>query len=92
VPELPTVAESALPGFESNQWWAVSGPAGMSTPIVSRLNAEVNRVLRTDDIRKRFALEGAEPVGGSPNDLAAYIKNDFEKWGAVIRSVGIQGE
>ncbi len=92
VPELPTVAESALPGFESNQWWAVSGPAGMPTGVVTRLNSEVDRLLRTDDIKKRFALEGAEPVGGSPAELAAYIKNDFEKWGAVIRAVGIKGE
>jgi tripartite-type tricarboxylate transporter receptor subunit TctC len=91
-PELPTVAESALPGFESNQWWAVSAPAGTSAAIVTRLNTELQRILRADDIKKRFALDGAVPVGGMPNDLAAYIKNDYEKWGAVIRSIGIKGE
>ena len=90
--ELPTVAEAALPGFESNQWWAVSGPAGMPAPIVTRLNTELERLLRGDDIKKRFALEGAEQDGGTPAELAAYIKNDFEKWGAVIRSIGIRGE
>jgi tripartite-type tricarboxylate transporter receptor subunit TctC len=90
--DLPTVSETALPGFESNQWWAVSGPAGLPAPIVARLNTELDRILRTDDIRKRFAVDGAEPVGGTPGELAAYIKNDFEKCGAVIRAVGIKGE
>jgi tripartite-type tricarboxylate transporter receptor subunit TctC len=91
-PELPTVSEAALPGFESNQWWAVSGPAGMPASIVTRLNSELERILRSNDIRKRFAVDGAEPVGGTPGELAAYIKNDFEKWGAVIRSAGVKGE
>jgi len=90
--ELPTVAETALPGFESNQWWAVSGPAGMPAALVARLNTELERILRTDDIKKRFAVDGAEPVGGTPGDLATYIKNDYEKWGAVIRGAGIRGE
>ncbi len=91
-PELPTVAEAGLPGFESNQWWAVSGPAGMPAPIVSRLNTELERILRADDTRKRFALDGAEPAGGTPADLAAYIRNDYEKWGAVIRAAGIKSD
>jgi len=91
-PDVPTVAESGLPGFESNQWWAVSGPAGLPAPIVNRLNAELNRILRTDDMRKRLAADGAEPAGGTPGELAAYIKSDYEKWGAVIRRVGIKAE
>jgi tripartite-type tricarboxylate transporter receptor subunit TctC len=91
-PEVPTVAESGLPGFESNQWWAVSGPAGVPAPIVNRLNAELNRILRTDDMRKRLAADGAEPAGGTPGELAAYIRSDYEKWGAVIRRVGIKAE
>ena len=90
--ELPTVSEAALPGFESNQWWALSGPAGLPPAVVSRLNGELERILRTDDIRKRFALEGAEPVGGTPDSLATYIRNDYEKWGTVIRAIGIRGE
>ena len=91
-PELSTVAEAALPGFESNQWWAVSGPAGLPVAVVSRLNTELERILRTDDIKKRFAVDGAEPLSGTPAELAAYIKNDYEKWGAVIRGVGIKAE
>jgi tripartite-type tricarboxylate transporter receptor subunit TctC len=91
-PAVPTVSESGLPGFESNQWWAVSGPAGLPAPIVDRLNAELNKIVRTEDVKKRLAAEGAEPGGGTPAELAAYIRKDYEKWGAVIRTVGIKGE
>ena len=91
-PELPTVAEASLPGFESNQWWALSGPAGMAQPVVSRLNAELGRVLHTDDMKKRFAVDGAEPVSSAPAELSAYIKAEYEKWGAVVVSAGIKSE
>lgn len=91
-PDVPTVAESGLPDFESNQWWAVSGPAGMPAPIVNRLNTDLNKILRTDEMRKRLAADGAQPGGGTPAELAAYIRRDYEKWGTVIRTVGIKGE
>ena len=91
-PNVPTIAESGLPDFESNQWWAVSGPAGMAAPIVGRLNADLNKILRTEEMRKRLAEDGAEPGGGTPAELAAYIMRDYEKWGTVIRAVGIKGE
>ena len=70
----------------------MSGPAGMHTAVVSRLNAELNKIVRTDDVKKRLAADGAEPGGGTPAELAAYIRKDYEKWGAVIRTVGIKGE
>ena len=91
-PQLPTVAEAALPGFESSQWWGLYGPAGLPTTIVTRLNAELNKILRSADIKKRFAADGAEPGSGTPNDLAVYLKNDYEKWGKVIRAAGIKSE
>ena len=91
-PNVPTVSESGLPGFESNQWWAVSGPAGLPAPVINRLNADLNKILRTDEMKKRFAADGAESGGGTPAELAAYIKKDYEKWGALIRTVGIKGE
>ncbi len=91
-PELPTVAESGLPGFESNQWWALSGPAGMAQPVVSRLNTELDRALRTDDMKRRFATDGAEPVSSTPAELSTYIKAEYEKWGAVVVNAGIKGE
>ena len=86
-PELPTIAEAALPGFESTQWWGAYGPAGLPAAIVTRLNTELDRILRTEDIRKRFSHDAVEPAGGSPEDLARYLKDDYGKWGKVIRAV-----
>jgi tripartite-type tricarboxylate transporter receptor subunit TctC len=91
-PNLPTVAESALPGFESTQWWGVYGPSGMNPEIVTRLNVELNSILRAAETKKRLAADSAEPAGGTPSELAAYHKADLEKWGKVIRSAGIKGE
>jgi tripartite-type tricarboxylate transporter receptor subunit TctC len=91
-PHLPTVAESGLPGFESTQWWGVYGPAALPAEIVDRLNAALNRILRMPDIKKSLAQDSAEPAGGTPAQLAAYHKADYEKWGQVIRSAGIKGE
>ena len=89
-PELPTVAEAALKGFESSQWWGLYGPAGLPAAIVEKLNAAGNKVLATDDIKKALALDGAEPSGGTPAALAAYHKADYEKWGKVITTAGIK--
>jgi tripartite-type tricarboxylate transporter receptor subunit TctC len=89
-PELPTVAEAALPGFESSQWWGLYGPAGLPAPIVERLNTATNKVLSTEDIRKALAVDGAAPSGGTPAALAAYHKADYEKWGRVIAKANIK--
>jgi len=91
-PQLPTVAEAALPGFESSQWWGLYGPAGVAAGIVTRLNTELNNIFRMSDVKKRLAADGAEPAGGTPNDLAVYLRNDYEKWGKVVRAAGIRGE
>ncbi len=91
-PELPTVAEAALPGFESNQWWGIYGPAGMPAAVAGKLNAELNKVLHAADIRKRLAADGAQPAGGTPDDLATYLRQDYEKWGKVIKAARIAGE
>ena len=89
-PELPTVAEAALPGFESSQWWGLYAPAGLSGSIVGRLNAETNKVLKTEDVRKRLAADGAEAAGGTPAQLAAFHKADFEKWAKVVKAAGVK--
>jgi tripartite-type tricarboxylate transporter receptor subunit TctC len=91
-PELPTVAEAALPGFESTQWWGLYGPAGLPAGIVGKLNEQVNRILGNADIRQRLAADATEPLGGTPADLAAYLKADYERWGKVVRDAGIRPE
>ena len=91
-PNLPTVAEAALPGFESSQWWGLYGPAKLPPGIVSRLNAESNKVLKTPDVVKRLAADGAQPGGGTPQELAAYHKADYEKWAKVVKAAGVKPE
>ena len=91
-PTLPTIAETALPGFDSTQWWGFYGPAGVPAEIIARLNREMNAILATADTKKRLASEGAEPAGGTAAELAAYHKTDYARWEKVIRNAGIKGE
>jgi tripartite-type tricarboxylate transporter receptor subunit TctC len=88
-PALPTVAET-LPGFESSQWWAVFGPAGVPVAIVNRLNAEIREILALPDVRKRLAADAAEPIGGTPADCLAFMRADHEKWRMVISQAGLR--
>jgi len=91
-PELPTVAEAALPGFESNQWWGFYGPAGLPAAVVTRLNTELNKVLRSEDLRRKYAVDGIEAASGTPADLATYLKTDFDRWARVVKAAGIKPE
>ena len=90
LPELPTLASSGLPGFESVIVQAIVGPAGMPAPLVARINQEIVRVLMRTDIRERHALTSVETVGSSPEELAATVKGDMTRWGRVIREAGIK--
>jgi len=91
-PELPTIAEGALPGFESSQWWGLYGPEGLPANIVEILNKAANKVLLTDEFRKALAAEGASPAGGTAAELAAYHKADHDQWGKVITQAGIKAK
>ncbi|HEY7656904.1 MAG TPA: tripartite tricarboxylate transporter substrate binding protein [Burkholderiales bacterium] len=88
-PELPTVAET-LPGFEAIQWWGAYGPAGLAPALVSKLNSDIGRALASVEVKRRLAADAAEPGGGSPGDLAAYLKTDYERWGRVVKASGIR--
>jgi tripartite-type tricarboxylate transporter receptor subunit TctC len=91
VPGVPTVAET-LPGYESAQWYGVLAPAGTSREIVARLHAEIVRALKHSDVRGRLAADGADPVGSTPEEFAAFIKAEIDKWARVARAAGIQPE
>jgi tripartite-type tricarboxylate transporter receptor subunit TctC len=92
VPDLPTVAESGVPGYEQITWNELSAPARTPPAIVARLVKEINVILKLPSIRERFAADGVEMGGMPPEQLAAVIKNEIEKWAKVARAAGIQPE
>jgi tripartite-type tricarboxylate transporter receptor subunit TctC len=92
LPEVPTIAESGLPGYDSVQWYGVLAPAGTPREIVARLHAEIARALRAPDVRERLAADGAEPVGSSPEEFAAFIKSEIDKWARVASAAGFRAE
>src|SRR6185503_7951700 len=91
-PEIPTVAEAGLPGFESVQWYGLLAPANTPKDIVNRLHGEMAKILQQPEIRQRFAADGADPVGNTPDQFAAYIKTELTKWAKVARDAGIKQE
>ena len=90
MPDVPTIAESALPGYEATQWFGLLAPAGTPRPIIDRLYQESLRAIRMQDTRERFAVEALEPVGSTPDEFAAYIASEMNKWGKVIKAAGIR--
>ena len=91
IKEVAAVAET-VPGFESSQWWGMFAPPGTPVDIVDKLNAEVGRMLVDPEVKARFANEGADSIGGSPREFAAYMNADYEKWGRVIKEAGVRPE
>lgn len=89
-PDIPTVAESGLPGFEGITWFALMVPAGTPGPVIARLRTELDAALRDKTIVDRFAGFGAEPAPGTPDALLNTIRDDTTKWDSVIRKAGMQ--
>jgi tripartite-type tricarboxylate transporter receptor subunit TctC len=89
MPDLPTIAEAGVPGFEATTWHGVLVPAGTPEPIVNKLNAEINRLLKMPDVRDKLAGMGAEIVGGTPKDFADHIQREILKWAKVIKDANI---
>ena len=92
VPDLPTVAEAGLPGYESVQWYGMLAPARTPRDIITRLHGEATRVLQQPEIKARFAGDGADPVGSTPEEFTRYIQSELTKWAKVARDAGIQQE
>ena len=89
VPELPTVAEAGLPGYNTREWWGIFAPAGVRPEMVAQLNAELKRALALEDVRARLAALGAEIVGSDPAQLAAFLKTEIARWRDTIRTAKI---
>ena len=92
LPEIPAVAESGLPGYEAVQWTAMMAPAATSADILARLQKEIVGILRTNEIREKLAIDGAEIVASSPEEFNTFLRNETVKWAAVVKAAGIPQE
>lgn len=90
IPELPTIAESGVPGYNSGAWFGLVAPAGTPMPIVDKLSAETQRILKLPDVAERLSALGAEPVGDRPEQFAAFIKSEIAKWAKVIKDANVE--
>jgi tripartite-type tricarboxylate transporter receptor subunit TctC len=91
-PDLPTVAEAGLPGYEAVLHYGIVAPAGTPRPVVEKLNAALNAALGNDEVKKRLAIEGAEALPASPDEYATDIAGEESKWSEIIRKAGVKGE
>jgi tripartite-type tricarboxylate transporter receptor subunit TctC len=92
VPELPTVAEAGVPGYEVTTWFGLFGPAALPKDIIAKLNGEVVRILALPDVRERLFNEGAETSRMPVDEFNAFVRNDAARWAKVIKSAGIKAE
>lgn len=91
-PDLPTVAEAGVPGYELTVWFGLVAPAGTPREVIQKLNAEVLKILAMPDVRERFLSQGVEPLGSTPEQFGDHIKAQMAKWGKVVRDAGVQAE
>ena len=92
LPDLPTMQEAGVPRYEVTPWYGVVAPAGTPPAIVNKLNREIVRIVRLADVIQKMATDGSEPVGSTPEQFAAHIKSEVEKWRDLIRKTGIRTE
>ena len=92
LPQVATIAEGGVPGYDGSIWWGVLGPAGIPGAIVTRLNAEIGAILRDPDMAKRLVAEAAEPIIATPEAFGSLIVNDIGKWARIARQAGIRTE
>jgi len=92
VPELPTIAESGLPGYDASTWGGILAPAGTPKDAVARLNTAINAALKLEDVRARLMAGGIEIQGGTPEHFGRVIRSEIDKWGRIVKEAGLQPE
>jgi tripartite-type tricarboxylate transporter receptor subunit TctC len=92
VPELPTVAEAGMPGYEAGTWFGLFAPAGTPREIINRLSGEIVRIVGTPDMKARLLEQGADAVTSTPEQFRAFVKSELAKWSEVIKAVGVKAE
>ena len=88
--DVPSARESGFPNFEVNSWYSIAAPANTPKDIVTRLNAEIGRVLRIPAVKDRLLTEGLEPKTSTPEEITSYVKSEYERWGKVVKAAGIK--
>jgi tripartite-type tricarboxylate transporter receptor subunit TctC len=91
-PEIPTMSESGLPGFDATSWFAVYAPAGTPADVVAKLNGEFNRIMTLADVKEKLAGIGLDVAGGSPEALGSYTRSELAKWAKVVRESGAKAD
>jgi tripartite-type tricarboxylate transporter receptor subunit TctC len=91
-PDVPTIAEAGVPGYEAVQWYGMVAPANTPRDVVTRLNREMVMILQMPDVKEKFAADGADPAGTSPEEFGRYIKSETDKWQKVAKAAGIKPE
>jgi tripartite-type tricarboxylate transporter receptor subunit TctC len=92
MPDVPTISESGLPGFETGAWQMIMAPRDTPQPIIQRLNREIVAIVHLPEVRKQYALEGGEPIGNSPEECARWLRGEIAKWAKVVKAAGIKVE
>jgi tripartite-type tricarboxylate transporter receptor subunit TctC len=90
LPDVPTIAEAGLPGYEATIWLGFMAPAGTPAPIVDKLNAEINKILSRPETKEAWAKQGAVPIVMTPAEFDKYLRGDIDKWAKVIQAAGIK--
>jgi tripartite-type tricarboxylate transporter receptor subunit TctC len=92
MPDVPSMSEAGVPGMAVYSWYGFVGPAGLSTEVVARVRAETARALSVPLVKERFLAQGAELVGGSPEDFSKLIRSELKRWAEVVKAAGITPE
>lgn len=91
-PEIPTIAEAALPGFDTLQWWGLVAPRGTPPELVNKIAGDAGRLVTSADMKERMLALGAEPVASSPDRFSAFIRDEIDKWGRLVRASGAKAD
>ncbi|MBI3044535.1 MAG: tripartite tricarboxylate transporter substrate binding protein [Betaproteobacteria bacterium] len=92
VPDLPTIAEAGVPGYETTNWFGVFAPAGMSKGVTTKLNRSIVKILHAPEMKSRLTAQGADPIGSTPEAFAAHVRSEISRWKSVIKRVGIRAD
>jgi tripartite-type tricarboxylate transporter receptor subunit TctC len=91
-PDIPTIAEAVLPGFEASNWYGVIVPSKTPTAVVTRIRDEIARAITAADVRERMLNQGLDPISNTPEQFAVYIKSEIVKWAKVVKASGAKAE